>query len=187
MKKVKIVGIAGSLRKDSFNRAILRTVKQVTPADIDFEILDLDEIPLYNQDVEAEMPEAVKVLKQKIKGADAVLIATPEYDRSIPGVLKNAIDWASRPYGDNSFDDKAVATVGASGGAIIGTALAQYHLRQIFSFLNAHPLERPQVFIAGAADKISEGVFADEETRDLLKDLIQKLGEWAIRLEKGKQ
>ncbi|MCL4406915.1 NAD(P)H-dependent oxidoreductase, partial [Candidatus Parvarchaeota archaeon] len=103
------------------------------------------------------------------------------------GVLKNAIDWASRPYGSNSFDDKAVATVGASGGAIIGTAVAQYHLRQIFSFLNAHPLERPQVFIAGAGDKISEGVFTDEGTRDILKDLVQKLAEWAIRLKKGKQ
>ncbi|MCL5017691.1 MAG: NAD(P)H-dependent oxidoreductase [Candidatus Parvarchaeota archaeon] len=187
MEKIKIVGFAGSLRKESFNKAILTTIKEITPESVDFEILDLKGIPLYDQDSEAEMPEAVKEFKRKIKEADAVIIATPEYNRSIPGVLKNAIDWASRPYGSNSFDDKAVATVGASGGAIIGTAVAQYHLRQIFSFLNAHPLERPQVFIAGAGDKISEGVFTDEGTRDILKDLVQKLAEWAIRLKKGKQ
>ena len=184
MEKIIIAAIAGSLRKDSFNKAIINTAKKYAPENIEIEILDLNGIPLFNQDEENGIPESVKIFKEKIKKADAVLIATPEYDRSIPGVLKNAIDWASRPYGDNSFDDKAVATIGASGGAIIGTAVAQYHLRQIFSFLNAHPLERPQVFIGGAGDKIENGFFVDEDTITLINNLVQKLAEWAIRLKK---
>jgi Predicted flavoprotein len=184
MEKITIAAIAGSLRKDSFNKAIINTAKKYAPENIEIEILDLNGIPLFNQDEENGIPESVKIFKEKIKKADAVLIATPEYDRSIPGVLKNAIDWASRPYGDNSFDDKAVATIGASGGAIIGTAVAQYHLRQIFSFLNAHPLERPQVFIGGAGDKIENGFFVDEDTITLINNLVQKLAEWAIRLKK---
>ena len=184
MEKIIIAAIAGSLRKDSFNKAIINTAKKYAPENIEIEILDLNGIPLFNQDEENGIPESVNIFKEKIKKADAVLIATPEYDRSIPGVLKNAIDWASRPYGDNSFDDKAVATIGASGGAIIGTAVAQYHLRQIFSFLNAHPLERPQVFIGGAGDKIENGFFVDEDTITLINNLVQKLAEWAIRLKK---
>ncbi len=184
MEKITIAAIAGSLRKDSFNKAIINTAKKYAPENIEIEILDLNGIPLFNQDEENGIPESVNIFKEKIKKADAVLIATPEYDRSIPGVLKNAIDWASRPYGDNSFDDKAVATIGASGGAIIGTAVAQYHLRQIFSFLNAHPLERPQVFIGGAGDKIENGFFVDEDTITLINNLVQKLAEWAIRLKK---
>ncbi|MCW1294078.1 MAG: NAD(P)H-dependent oxidoreductase [Candidatus Parvarchaeota archaeon] len=184
MIKVRIVAFAGSLRKDSFNKAILNTAKRYAPEDVEIEILDLKDIPLYNQDEESNPPEAVKKFKEKIKKADAILIATPEYNRSIPGVLKNAIDWASRPYGDNSFDDKPVATVGATGGGIVGTSAAQYHLRQIFSFLNAHPLERPQVFITGAAEKIDNGMIVDEDTITIIKDLVQKLAEWAIRLKR---
>ncbi len=183
MEKVKIAAFAGSLRKDSFNKAIINTAKKYAPENIEIEILELENIPLFNQDI-VDFPQSVKIFKDKIKGADAVLIATPEYNRSIPGVLKNAIDWASRPYGDNSFDDKAVATIGASGGAIIGTAVAQYHLRQIFSFLNAHPLERPQVFIGGAGNKVENGLFVDDDTVELIKDLVEKLAEWALRLKK---
>lgn len=182
MEKIKIAAFAGSLRKDSFNKAIINTAKKYTPENVEIEILDLENIPLYNQDDESTMPESVRIFKEKIKKADAILIAAPEYNRSIPGVLKNAIDWASRPYGDNSFDDKAVATIGASGGAIIGTAMAQYHLRQIFSFLNAHPLERPQVFIGGAGEKIENGLFVDDDTVALIRNLVEKLAEWAIRL-----
>lgn len=185
MEKIVIAAFAGSLRKDSFNKAIINTAKKYAPANIDIDILDLNGMPLYNQDEETQIPESVKKFKDAIKNADAVLIATPEYDRSIPGVLKNAIDWASRPYGDNSFDDKPVATIGASGGAIIGTAVAQYHLRQIFSFLNAHPLERPQVFIGGAGDKVENGLFVDDDTVTLIKTVVEKLAEWAIRLKKS--
>ncbi len=184
MEKIVIAAFAGSLRQDSFNKAIINTAKKYAPENIEINVLDLNGIPLYNQDEEGSMPESVRNFKNALKGADAILIATPEYNRSIPGVLKNAIDWASRPYGNNSFDDKPVATIGASGGAIIGTAVAQYHLRQIFSFLNAHPLERPQVFIGGAGEKVENGLFIDEDTVTLIKDLVEKLAAWAVRLRK---
>ncbi len=182
MSNFKLVGICGSLRKESFNKIILNTVNELLSKGIDFEVLNLASIPLYNQDLEINLPEAVLIFKEKIKEADAILIATPEYNRSIPGVLKNAIDWASRPYGNNSFDDKPVATIGATGGEVVGTSAAQYHLRQIFSFLNAHPLEKPQVFITNATNKIKDSVFVDEETRKLIKDLLEKLVIWAGRL-----
>jgi chromate reductase len=186
-EKLKILAFAGSLRKESYNKALIKAAKELAPEDAEVEIFDLDGIPLYNQDEEAQMPDHVKLFKQKIKSADAVLIATPEYNRSIPGVLKNAIDWASRPYGDNSFDDKPVAAFGATGGSLVGTSAAQIHLRQIFSFLNAHPLERPLLFIAGASEKIENGDVVDEETRDLIRSMMQALTEWTRRLESGKQ
>jgi chromate reductase len=185
-EKLKIIAFAGSLRKESYNKALINAAAELAPQDAEVEIFDLEGIPLYNQDEEAKMPDYVKLFKQKIKAADAILIATPEYNRSIPGVLKNAIDWASRPYGDNSFDDKPVAAFGATGGSLVGTSAAQIHLRQIFSFLNAHPLERPLLFITGASEKIDNGNVVDEETRDLIKSMMQALVEWAQRLEKGK-
>ncbi|MCL4387800.1 NAD(P)H-dependent oxidoreductase [Candidatus Marsarchaeota archaeon] len=181
-EKIKILAFAGSLRKDSYNKALIKAAKELAPENAEVEIFDLDGIPLYNQDNEPEMPEQVKLFKKKIKAADAVLIATPEYNRSIPGVLKNAIDWASRPYGDNSFDDKPVAALGATGGSIVGTSAAQIHLRQIFSFLNMHPLERPLLFIGGASEKIENGDVVEEELRDLIKSMMLALVAWTIRI-----
>ena len=181
-EKIKILAFAGSLRKDSYNKALIKAAKELAPENAEVEIFDLEGIPLYNQDKESEMPEHVKLFKRKIKEADAVLIATPEYNRSIPGVLKNAIDWASRPYGDNSFDDKAVAAFGATGGSLVGTSAAQIHLRQIFSFLNVHPLERPLLFIGGASEKIENGDVVDEELRDLIKSMMQALVSWTLRI-----
>ena len=181
-EKIKILAFAGSLRRDSYNRALIKAAKELAPDNAEVEIFDLDGIPLYNQDNEPNMPEQVKLFKKKIKAADAVLISTPEYNRSIPGVLKNAIDWASRPYGDNSFDDKPVAAFGATGGSIVGTSAAQIHLRQIFSFLNMHPLERPLLFIGGASEKIENGDVVDEELRDLIKSMMQALVSWVLRI-----
>ena len=180
--KIRVLGFAGSLRKDSFNKALINTAKAYAPEGIEVEVIDLKGIPLYDQDEERNMPQSVVAFKSKIKEADAILIATPEYNRSIPGVLKNAIDWASRPYGQNSFDDKPIATIGATGGQLIGTFAAQAHLRQIFSFLNAHPLERPQLYIAGASEKIENGLVVDEPTRDLIVDMLKSLAAWARRL-----
>ena len=181
-EKIKILAFAGSLRRDSYNRALIKAAKELAPDNAEVEIFDLDGIPLYNQDNEPNMPEQVKLFKKKIKAADAVLISTPEYNRSISGVLKNAIDWASRPYGDNSFDDKPVAAFGATGGSIVGTSAAQIHLRQIFSFLNMHPLERPLLFIGGASEKIENGDVVDEELRDLIKSMMQALVSWVLRI-----
>jgi chromate reductase len=180
--KIRVIAFAGSLRKDSFNKALVNTAKEYAPEGVEVEVIDLKGIPLYDQDEERNMPPAVAAFKSKIKGADAILIATPEYNRSIPGVLKNAIDWASRPYGQNSFDDKPVATIGATGGQLIGTFAAQAHLRQIFSFLNAHPLERPQLYIAGASEKVENGIVVDEPTRDMIVELLKSLAAWTLRL-----
>ena len=121
-RMLKILGFAGSLRKGSYNKALLRTARDSAPKDVEIEIFDLEGIPPYNQDLDNDMPAKVREFKEKIKKADAILIATPEYNYSVPGVLKNAIDWASRPPGDNSFDGKPVAIMSASIGMIAGVA-----------------------------------------------------------------
>jgi len=185
--KIKILAFAGSLRKESYNKALIETAKELAPENVEIEIFDLAKIPLYNQDLEQSMPEPVKEFKKKIKEADAILIATPEYNRSVPGVLKNAIDWASRPHGDNSFDDKPVAVFGATGGSVVGTSAAQLHLRQIFSFLNMHPVEKPQLYITGASEKINGGRVVDEQTRELIKELVKALVQWTLRLRGNKE
>jgi len=183
MKKlITILGFAGSLRKGSYNKALLRAAVELKPKDTELEIFSIDGIPLFNQDLEAHVPEKVKQFKAKIKAADAILIATPEYNYSMPGVLKNAIDWASRPYGDNSFEDKPVAIMGASPGGF-GTARAQYHLRQICVFLNMHTVNKPEVFVTFAHTKIDgNGRVTDEETRGRIKHLLESLVSWTRRL-----
>ena len=137
---------------------------------------------LFNQDLVPRMPPKVKEFKAKIKAADAILIATPEYNYSVPGVLKNAIDWASRPYEDNSFNDKPVAIMSASIG-ILGGARAQYHLRQIFVTLNMHCINKPEVFVAFADQKIDKrGRVKDEQTREKIRELVENLVTWARKL-----
>src|ERR1019366_6581916 len=122
-----------------------------------------------------------------IRAADAILLVTPEYNYSIPGVLKNAIDWASRPYGDNSWDGKPVAVMGASLGPL-GTARAQYHLRQVFVFLNMHAVNKPEVMISGAAERFDDrGNLKDEKTGKLIRSLLESLVEWARQLDRGKR
>jgi len=181
-KPVSILGFAGSLRKDSYNKALLRAAMELKPKDAKLEIFDLGGIPPFNQDLEARMPDKVKKFKAKIRAADAILIATPEYNYSIPGVLKNAVDWASRPYGDNSFEGKPVAVMSASPG-MLGGARAQYHLRQVLVFLNMHPLNRPEVFVPYADDKIDEkGRVTDDKTREKIRELLESLVDWTKKL-----
>jgi chromate reductase len=183
-KVVTILGFAGSLRKSSYNRALLRAAVELAPKDMTIEVFDLDGIPPFNQDFEKQPPKKVKEFKAKIKAANAVLIATPEYNYSIPGVLKNAIDWASRPYPDNAFNGKPVAIMGASIG-MLGTARAQYHLRQCFIFLNMYPLNKPEVMVAYAPQKFDEnGRLTDEETRKYVSELLRSLGDWTKKFEK---
>jgi len=174
-KPIVILGFAGSLRKGSYNKALLRAAMELLPKDARLEIFDLEGIPPFNQDLEAQMPQKVNEFKAKIRAADAILIATPEHNYSIPGVLKNAMDWASRPYGDNSFEGKPVAIISASIG-MLGGARAQYHLRQTFVFLNMYPVNRPEVHVAFAHEKIDEkGRVKDEATRKSLKELLENL------------
>ncbi len=185
-KTLTILGIAGSLRKASYNRGALRAAQELAPEDVKIEIFKLDGIPPFNQDEEKNPPQSVIDLKQRVRAADAILFVTPEYNYSIPGVLKNAIDWASRPYGDNAWNDKPVAVMGASVGTG-GTARAQYHLRQSFVFLNMHPLNGPEVMITNAPERFDDqGNLKDEKTRELIKKMLRNLADWTRQLEAGK-
>src|SRR6185503_7475538 len=150
--KIKVLGFAGSLRVGSYNRSLLHAAKDLMPLNSVLDFFDIADIPLFNQDHEINMPKQVKDFKLKIRESDAILIATPEYNYSVPGVLKNAIDWASRPYGDSAWAGKPVAIMGASIGTI-GTARAQYHLRQMFVFLNMYPINGPEVMIGNADER----------------------------------
>jgi chromate reductase, NAD(P)H dehydrogenase (quinone) len=180
--KLTVLGFAGSLRRGSYNKYLLRAAADLLPQDLTLEIFDIAGIPTFNQDIEGDMPLKVKEFKSKIREADAVLIATPEYNYSVPGVLKNAIDWASRPYGDNPFNDKPVAIMSASVG-MLGGARAQYHLRQIFVFLNMHPVNGPEVIVTFAQNKFdANGKLIDENTTKFLKQLLQNLANWTRRL-----
>lgn len=184
MTKISILGLAGSLRKGSYNKTLLRAAMGMVPADAELEIFDLEGLPPFNQDLENQPPEKVKEFKAKIRAADAILIATPEYNYSIPGVLKNAIDNASRPYGDNAFDGKSVAIMGASIG-MLGTARAQYHLRQSLVFLNMYPLNQPEVMVPFAQEKIDQnGRVTDPKTREKIKELLEALVIWTRKLKK---
>src|ERR1039458_2587981 len=160
-----ILGIAGSLRRGSFNRMALAAAQRLVPADAKIETFDLHGIPPFNQDEEATPPAVVTEFKKRIRAADAILIVTPEYNYSVPGGLKNARDWASRPYGDNAWNDKPVAIMGASPG-LLGTARAQLVLRPLLTFLNMHIVNQPEVMIAKAHEKFdANGNLTDETSK----------------------
>lgn len=182
-KTLKVLGISGSLRKSSYNTAALRVAQALAPDDVRIETFDLAPLPLYNEDVKAAgFPPVVQQLRDKIKAADALLFATPEYNYSISGVLKNAIDWASRPP-DQPFNEKPVAIMGASPSAL-GTGRAQYHLRQCCVFLNMHVLNKPEVMIAAAHTKFNDkGELTDEPTRGFIRELLVNLAAWTRRIE----
>jgi len=179
--KIKIIGFSGSLRKGSLNTAALVAAQQLCGDEAEIEIYDLSGIPSFNQDLESSVPEAVTKLKAAIRAADAVIFSSPEYNYSIPGHLKNVIDWASRPYGDSVWDGKPALIMGVSPGAL-GTARMQYHLRQVMVFLNMFPLNKPEIMIGGASNKFDEsGSLTDEKTRDFIKQGVAALIEQTRR------
>jgi chromate reductase len=181
-RTVDILGFAGSLRKGSYNKALLRAALELAPRGARLDIFDIDGIPPFNQDLENQPSEKVKEFKAKIRAADAILIVTPEYNYSIPGVLKNAIDCASRPHGDNAFEHKPVAIMGASSG-MTGSARAQYHLRQCFVFLTCFALNQPEVMVPYAQEKIDkEGKLTDQKTREKIRELLESLVAWTNKL-----
>jgi len=185
---MKILGIPGSLRKLSFNKAALKVAVEVAPKNVDIEIFErLGEFPLFNQDEENHPPPIVLEFKDKIRQADAILFSSPEYNYSIPGVLKNAIDWASRPYGDSAWEGKPVGIMSAAGGNI-GGARGQYHLRQVFVFLDMHPLNRPEVIISKVHDKVDmNNKIVDSHTREKIAELINELVRWTLELQTGSE
>jgi chromate reductase len=176
---VRILGIPGSLRKASYNRGALRAAQQLCPEGASIEMFELDGIPGFNQDEERYPPQKVVDFKNRIRAADAILFATPEYNYGLPGVLKNAIDWASRPYGDNAWDGKLAAIVSAAlsrGGGV----RAQYQLRQSFVFLNVEAVLQPEVAIGNAAECFdAQGNLTDESSKSLIAQLLQSLVEKA--------
>lgn len=177
-----ILGIAGSLRKESYNRWLLRAAQELVPEGTRIEPFELDGLPHFNQDEEQNPHPKVAEFKQRIRNADAILFVTPEYNYSIPGVLKNAIDCASRPYGDSAWAGKPVAIMGASIGAS-GTARAQYHLRQTFVFLNLYAVNQPEVLVSNAAKRFDqEGKLTDDKTKKLIQQLLAELVSWTKRL-----
>ena len=179
---VHVLAICGSLRQGSYNMAALRTAIELKPPSITIEIAEIGAIPLYNEDVRAQgFPPPVETLRQQIKAADALLFVTPEYNYSMPGVLKNAIDWASRPP-DQPFAGKPAAIMGASAG-MAGTARAQYDLRRSCVFLDMHPLNKPEVLIGQAQTKFDASLrFTDEAGRGFIRDLLVALERWTHQI-----
>src|SRR5262245_3721733 len=184
-RPIRILGIAGSLRQKSFNRAALRAAQQLVPENATLDIFELAGIPVFSEDDEKQPPARVVEFKKRIREADAILFVTPEYNYSIPGVLKNAIDWASRPYGDNAWANKPAAIMGASAGRL-GTARSQYHLRQVFVFLNVLPVNQPEVMIGNAAGSFdAEGNLTDETIKKLIHQLLENLIGWTRGLQQA--
>jgi len=183
MKPVRILGMSGSLRKASYNSAALRAAASLVPEGASLEIFDLAPIPLYNDDVRAAgYPPVVQDFRSKIEAADAILFVTPEYNYSMSGVLKNAIDWASRPPGP-PLTRKAAGIMGATMG-LWGTARAQYHLRQCCVFLDLWPINKPEVLIAQAQTKFNDkGELTDETTKKLIQDHLVNLVAWTRRMQ----
>lgn len=171
--------VVGSLRKDSYNLKLARALEKLAAGKMKFKYLSIGDLPLFNQDLEANVPASVTTLKKDIESADAVLFVTPEYNRSIPGVLKNAIDWASRPYGQNSWAGKPAAIAGTSPGAV-GTGIAQNHLRSITSgFLDMPTMGQPEMYLAFKDDLIdAQGNINNEGTQKFLQTYIDTFGRW---------
>jgi chromate reductase len=180
----RVLGMAGSLRAGSYNRGLISAAQELAPPGMQILVFDrLGDLPHYNFDLEqAAEPEPVAALRAAIREADALLIATPEYNYSVPGVLKNAIDWASRPAGRSVLNRKPAAIMGASGGGS-GTARAQLALRQSFVFTETLALLKPEVLVTHAADKFDvQGRLTDEPTRERVRKLLEALAEWIARL-----
>lgn len=185
MIRLKVLAIPGSLRKGSYNRALAMNAKALAPDGITVEVFDLDGIPPYNQDLEGDPPERVREFKEKIRSADALLFCTPEYNYSVPGVLKNALDWASRPFEENPFDGKPAVIAGASTGSM-GTSRAQYHLRQICIGLGIYALPYPELFIPAADKKFGpDGGIVEERLKKKLVELLESLRDFAWKMKCG--
>jgi chromate reductase len=179
MSKVAVAVLVGSLRRESFNRRLALAVERLAPEGFSFEHARIDDLPLYNQDFDSHYPAEGVRLKREIEAADALLFVSPEYNRSIPGVLKNALDIASRPWGKNSFAGKPGAVIGASVGAT-GSALAQQHLRNVLAYLDVPTLAQPEVFVQFKDDSLidADGKIGSEGTQKFLQGFVDRYVSW---------
>jgi chromate reductase len=177
----KVAVIVGSLRKDSYNLKFAKALEKLAAGKLAFDFLSIGDLPLFNQDMEADMPDVVTAFKKKIEAADGLLFVTPEYNRGLPGVLKNAIDWGSRPYGKNSWAGKPAAICGTSPGAI-GTAVAQAQLRSMTGFLDMTVMGQPEVYFSWKDGVIAaDGTVTDDRTKGFLQGFVDKLAGWVER------
>jgi chromate reductase len=185
MPEVHILGISGSSRKGSFNTALLEACKELLPENATLETFDISGFPIFNRDLEKTPPPDVEKFKEKVRAADAILFATPEFNFSIPALLKNAIEWGNRGGGHNVWSGKPAAMISASDGPR-GGARAQLHLRQIMVDLNIHPINTPQVYLARAQDAFDSNLkLVDEKYRKNLGRLLRALVDWAVRIGGG--
>jgi chromate reductase len=177
MSQYHIAVIAGSLRKDSFNRQLAAAIAKLAPSEFTFSLVEIGDLPLYNQDDDASQADSVKRLKSEIGQAQGLLFVTPEYNRSIPGVLKNAIDHASRPYGQSAWAGKPAGVMGVSVGAI-GTAIAQQHLRNVLAYLDVPTLGQPEAFIQAKEGLFTEAGDIGEGSRAFLQGWMDRYVAW---------
>ena len=177
MSQYRIAVVVGSLRKDSFNRRLAEAIARLAPAEFSFETLEIGDLPLYNQDHDGQPSDAVKRLKAGIAAAQGLLFVTPEYNRSIPGVLKNAIDHASRPYGQSAWSGKPAGVIGVSVGAI-GTALSQQHLRNVLAYLDMPTLGQPEGFIHAKDGLFDADGNVGEGSRKFLQGWVDTYVAW---------
>jgi chromate reductase len=177
MSQFRIAVVVGSLRKDSFNRQLANALARLAPPDLVFEQVEIGNLPLYNQDDDANTPEVVLKFKEKIQSAQGVLFVTPEYNRSIPGVLKNALDQGSRPYGKNAWGGKPAGVIGISIGAI-GTALAQQHLRNVLVFLDMPTLQQPEAFLHAKEGFFDADGGIGAGSKDFLQNWVNRYAAW---------
>jgi len=173
----KILTLVGGISKDSLNKKLFQALKDLAPKDFTLDTFDISSLPFFNQDLEEDLPQSVRDLKNKIEDAHAVLFITPEYNRSVPGVLKNAIDWGSRPYGQNSWDQKPCGVLGASPGNI-GSFGAQNHLRQTLTYLNMDPMPTPEMYIKAFQAFDENGKLKSDGLKDLIQKYLLAFNKW---------
>ncbi|HTH75488.1 MAG TPA: NADPH-dependent FMN reductase [Trinickia sp.] len=177
----KIEVVVGSLRRESFNKQLAHALVKLASSEFEFDFLDIGSLPLYSQDYDANYPDSAKQMKARIEAASGLLFVTSEYNRSMPGVLKNALDWGSRPWGANSWKDKPAAVCGISLGAA-GTALAQQHLRNVLAYLDVPTLGQPEIFIKHTDSFFDAGGgIASEDSRKFLTTFVQRFETWVKR------
>jgi NAD(P)H-dependent FMN reductase len=174
----KIAVVVGSIRQGSFNKQLAHALISLAPSDFSFEFLDIANLPLYSQDYDDDYPDVARTLKREISAAQGLLFVTPEYNRSIPGVLKNALDWGSRPWGHSVWGNKPAALIGTSVGAI-GTALAQSHLRNVLAYLDVPLMGQPEMFVKHDHNRIdASGNIIDDHTRKYLQTFVDRYVDW---------